>query len=196
MEPAAVLDMATNSVKEREFVMHWIVSDDGSVMRAHLRHPKNDKNDKGKLPLHVLEPTFAADPGHRKKAVAKHFYKLASKNVGTSRVNNSIAKRMKKNWGYMIRQNRGKTIEEFMRADNAPLEHLFGNHIYCDPKWCSCLQAQSKNLPYNHPDKFYSQKDEDRKKSTINSPQSPPNTPANSFSSKVCTHSTPKPTKH
>ena len=142
MESAAILLMACKSVEQRAFVMHWIVSDDDNVTRAHLRHldPTN-KKDKGKLPKWVYEPTFMADPGHRKKSVAKHFYKLATANVGTSRVTKGMAKRLKKNWGYMVKQNKGKTIEEFIEGAKAPLEHLFGNHTHCKVQWCDALKA-------------------------------------------------------
>ena len=154
MEAAAILHMAINSVSERKFVMRWIVADDDSVMCAYLRHPKDTPKDKGKLPIWVFEPEFMADPGHRKKSVSKHFYKLASVPVGKSRASKNMAKRIKKNWGYMIRQNKGKSIEEFVKSSNAPLEHMFDNHVYCDPEWCGSLQAKAEGLPYNHPAKF------------------------------------------
>ena len=119
-------------------------------MRAHLRHPNpNNKNNKGKVPTWVHEPTFMADPGHRKKSVAKYFYKLASAKVGTSRVTKGMAKRLKKNWGYMVKQNKGKTIEEFVESANAPLEHLFGNHKYCKSEWCDALKAQLAGKSYH-----------------------------------------------
>lgn len=71
MEPAAVLDKATKAPRNCRFVMHWIVADDDSVMRAHLQHPKPVPKDKGKLPLWIIQPEFKADPGHQKKTVAK-----------------------------------------------------------------------------------------------------------------------------
>ena len=58
MDSAAILLMAYTSVDKRAFIMHWIVSDDDNVMRAHLRHPDPiNKKDKGKLPKCVNEPT-------------------------------------------------------------------------------------------------------------------------------------------
>ena len=61
---------------------------------------------------------------------------------------------MKKNWGYMIRQNKDKSIEEFVTAAQAPLEHIFDNHQFCEPQWCFKLRAQQEGKPYNHPEKF------------------------------------------
>ena len=155
MEAAAILWMAINSVPLMGFVMLWIISDDDNVMRAHLRHKKSDhKKDKGKLPIWVHEPTFMADPGHRIKSVVKHFYKLASATVGVSRVNKLMAKRLKKNWGYMIRQSKLLSIEKFIENAKAPLEHMFGNHEYCKEEWCDALKASLQNRPYKHPDGF------------------------------------------
>ena len=36
----------------------------------------------------------------------------------------------------MIKTNRMKSISEIVRASKAMVEHLFGNHEYCDEKWC------------------------------------------------------------
>ena len=96
MEPAAILDMAINSVPKRNFVIGTIISDDDSTMHVHLRHPSDDPGDKGKLPVHVKEPIFLADPGHRLKAISKHFFALAKQPVSKSCVNTHIAKRLKK----------------------------------------------------------------------------------------------------
>ena len=96
MEAATILHIVINSVPESNFIIRWIVSDDERIMRAHLCHPKYDPREKGKLPVWVVEPEFMADPGHRKKSVSKKIYKLATVNIGTSRVFKNIAKRIKK----------------------------------------------------------------------------------------------------
>ena len=54
----------------------------------------------------------------------------------------------------MINQNKGKSIEEFMDAAKAPLEHLFGNHAHCSDDWCLTLKAQKVGKTYTHPDRF------------------------------------------
>ena len=112
-------------------------------MRAHLKH-KNipNKTDKGKLPIWISEPEFKADPVHRKKIVAIKFYKIASAPVATSRVTPAMAKRLKKNWGYMIRQGKDCDIETFKNNAKAVLEHMFDNHKYCNSQWCLALKAK------------------------------------------------------
>lgn len=47
-----------------------------------------------------------------KKSVIKYFYTLASSPVKTSRASEQKTKRLK-NWGYMIKQNKGKSIDFF-----------------------------------------------------------------------------------
>ena len=102
MEAAAILHMAINCVF-LGFIMGSIISDDDSVMRAHLKHVNDtDPKHKGKLPIWIHEPEFLADPGHRKKSVSKKFYELANQRVSQSRVTKDMAKRLKKNWGYMV----------------------------------------------------------------------------------------------
>ena len=73
--------MAINAPRDCKVVVGWIVSEDDFVMRAHLRHKRDPDNnqDKGKLPEWIHEPKFLANPGHRLKAIAKHFYALATK---------------------------------------------------------------------------------------------------------------------
>lgn len=44
----------------------------------------------------------------------------------------------------MVKQNKGKTIEEFIEND----------HVYCKAKWCNVLKAQLAGKSYNHPDEF------------------------------------------
>ena len=34
-------------------------------------------------------------------------------------------------WGFMVKQNRNKTLSEFEKAALAPLEHLFDCHDVC-----------------------------------------------------------------
>ena len=117
-------------------------------MRAHLRHPNfTTKKEKGKLPKWVYQSEFMADLGRRKKSVEKYFYKLANASVGTSRVTKGMAKRLKKNWGYMVKQNKGKSIEELIESAKARLEYLFNNHTYCKFEWCNGLKSQLAGKP-------------------------------------------------
>lgn len=79
MEATIIIHIPINSVPERNFIMHWIVSDDDSIMCEILHHPKDDLKDKGKFPIWVVEPKFI------------HFYKLDTTNVGTYRVSENMA---------------------------------------------------------------------------------------------------------
>ena len=151
MEPLAILEMAVEA-PTRGFVMDWIVSDDDSVMRAHLKHNKGGgTKDKGKLPIWICEPDFMADPGHRKKVVASKFYKLAMAPVAVSRVTSAMAKRLKKNWGYMIRQGKHlENVDEFTLMAKAVVEHMFNNHAYCG-EWCLARKAKEEKKVYVPP---------------------------------------------
>ena len=82
------------------------MSDDDTTMKSRLTHswkqlcdsgkmktsewPKTKNNqlkkDNGKLPLHVIPPSFLADPNHRKKVVGKQLYAMATapKKLATS----------------------------------------------------------------------------------------------------------------
>ena len=49
------------------------------------------KECRGRLPLHVTEPTFLADPTHRKKTFGKHLYALANMPNRRSKVTKQLA---------------------------------------------------------------------------------------------------------
>ena len=160
MEPAAIVDMVTNAPK-KGYIIGSIVSDDDSTMKAQLRHKQEPQNpkDKGKLPLWITEPTFLADPSHRVKVVSRQFYDMNIKPISKGKM---IAKRMKKNWGYMLSQNRNSTMKEFLSAAKAPLEHMFDNHMFCG-SWCAA-KIVANNKTYIHPDGFLSKKNKNELK--------------------------------
>ena len=164
MEAAAILKMVIEG-PDLGYVVDAIVSDDDSTMRAHLCLPcpkepfdgetpaqtrKRIKDDKGKLPHWIREPNFLADPTHRNKVVASKFYDLATARVSMSRLTKTHAARLKKDWGYVVAQNKTKPIEEFMLAAKAPVEHLFNNHLFCGD-WCDALKAAKEGKSYVHP---------------------------------------------
>ena len=125
MESAAILKMVTDG-PSLGYVVDWIVSDDKSTMRAHLKHPRVDDTqqqeskkrrktaadkDKDMLPSWIPEPVFKDDPTHRNKVVLAKFFDLVKKRISESWMNNQLAKRLKKDWGYMVSQNKHqKTI--------------------------------------------------------------------------------------
>ena len=126
-----------------------IVADDDSSMRAVLSHKSTNKK-KGRLPEYIPQPRFLADPTHRVKVVAKTIFMLANQPSTTSICTKVDALRFKKYFGYMIKQTRTGTIEEMREKCMAVIEHLFDNHIYCDPKWCKpsrIAKKRNKKLP-------------------------------------------------
>ena len=52
------------------------MTDDDSTMRSHLKNIKND----GKLPDHIIQPIFLADPSHRIKVMYKPIFGMVSNN--------------------------------------------------------------------------------------------------------------------
>ena len=76
MEATAVLEMAIAIYNEHNSLIfvRAIISDDDSTMRAKVSHKCN--NIHGKLPLHIPQPIFKADPGHRIKSMCKPFLNL------------------------------------------------------------------------------------------------------------------------
>mmetsp|Transcript_33413 Transcript_33413/g.40467 ORF Transcript_33413/g.40467 Transcript_33413/m.40467 type:complete len:109 (+) Transcript_33413:81-407(+) len=63
---------------------------------------------------------------------------------------------MEKNWRAMPMQNRGGSIEAFVKKAKAQLEHIFGNHQYCDEVWCLTKIAEKEKKPYAHENGFLS----------------------------------------
>ena len=99
------------------FIVDVIVSTYDSTMRAVLKHPykvargKVLKTLKGNLHTEIPEPSFLADPSHRAKVVAKHIFYIVNEcrdlRCGYTKAH---ALRLKTYWGYMIKNNREKTI--------------------------------------------------------------------------------------
>ena len=59
---------------EQGISVEYIVSDDDSVMQAHLSHIGHEKD---KLPLNALEPTLLCDPSRCIKSMVKDIFTLA-----------------------------------------------------------------------------------------------------------------------
>ena len=92
------------------------------------------------------ELDWLADPSHRRKVVAKPIYQLTALSNTISICTKLDAMRIKKYFGYMIKTNRNKRISEIVRSSKTVVEHLFGNHEFCDEKWCRLkLNARLKN---------------------------------------------------
>ena len=125
MESQAALEIAQeiyNENKGRVFVKS-IVSDDNSTLRAVLKHSRNNR--KGKLPDHIPQYRFQADPTHRTKTVATKIYALVKLNKKHSTCTSGDAIRFKVNFRYMLKRNCNKTLQEMSIAARAVINHSF-----------------------------------------------------------------------
>ena len=114
--------------------IEFIVSDDDSMMRAHLKHIS--ANQKGKLPLHIPEPVFLCDPSHRIKVMAEDIFGLALTSNSKSECQKIDALQLKKYLGCWIGKNKLLPFAEFKRLSKAPVEYLFATHEWCSVEWC------------------------------------------------------------
>ena len=126
----------------------FIVADDDSSMRAKLRH-KSPTHKTGSLPDIMPPPGWLADPSHRCKIVARPIFALAALSNDISDCSNVDAYRIKKYWGYVVKMNCHKSLDEFKKAIKCIVKHLFDNHEYCDHQWCKRrnIDKYHKNLP-------------------------------------------------
>lgn len=105
MEPLAVLEMYQWLYREEHVIVDWLVCDDDSSIKAKLKwsnegYMKNtntteipkivnsngnvvDRPNHGGIPEDMPEPSFRADPNHRRKTLANELYALASLNKTT-----------------------------------------------------------------------------------------------------------------
>ena len=115
MEASTILKMVEDALYNRFFIIDVIVSDDDSTIRAVLEHPYKGaqgqvlKSSKGKLHTEIPEPSFLVDPSHRVKVVAKHSFSIVNESrdlrCGCIKADSL---RLKKYWGYTIKNNREK----------------------------------------------------------------------------------------
>ena len=139
MEAAAILDMVKYTFHDCCFVIDVIVRYDDSTIQDVLKHPSIGargqvlKPSKGKLDDGIPMPSFLAYPSHRVKVVAKHIFSIVNDGKAHKCVCTKVdAIRLKKDWGYMIKKNRSKHLEELRQASKFPLEHMFNNHVKCN----------------------------------------------------------------
>ena len=123
MGGSAIFKMVEDAFYNRFFIVDGIVSDNDSAMRAVLNHPlicvrvQVMKTPKGKLDEKIPEPSFLADPSHCVKVVAKHIFSIVNESRAQRRGwTKADALRINKEWGYMIKKNREKTIEELSES--------------------------------------------------------------------------------
>ena len=195
MEPIAVLEMFVSLYNER-VILGTIVADDDSSIRAKLKWNNEDhmfnnntdeyptiinsngnevrRPDHGRIPRHMPEPSFVADPNHRRKtytnclcallALPKTDPSSVPEEKRTAKQKKSKewrltltkmdVKRLSKNFAFMIRTLKGKSDEAMLESGKAVLEHHFDNHDHCG-LWC----RRKNNL--DDPTKFYRDKKKD-----------------------------------
>jgi hypothetical protein len=187
MEPAGCVELVTETFDKYSVVIKRLCCDDDSSIRAdcswsNADYMKNNNTeevplvpkrvgkfkgqlqprpDKGKLPGHVPEPLFVADPNHRRKGLTGVLIGLDKEKVHIRQTMTRMdSTRIGKNFAYMARTLKERPCEEFVDAAKAVLEHHFDNHQYCGD-WCKRkheTQAQRDRVV-----KYYRNKQNDAK---------------------------------
>ena len=113
MEASEILKMVEDAFYNCFFIIDVIFSDDGSTMRAVIKHPSKGargqvlKSSKGKLHTDIPELSLLTDPSHHVKVVTKHIFSIVNKSrdlrCGCTKAD---ALRIKKYWEYMIKKNK------------------------------------------------------------------------------------------
>lgn len=104
--------------------------------------------DHGKLPRRMLGPAFFwADPSHRTKVLGKHLYTEFDKKKNKFKIDKTILDRLKRNFGYGLKQSVLLPRDEFYDNLRAGIDHEFDDHSRCGD-WCT-----KKNLPPDHPER-------------------------------------------
>ena len=162
MESAGCLELVVKCFDKFNAVISRLCCDDDSSIRADCQwsnedYMKNNNTDvlpmvpkkvgvnkgklqlrpnKGKLPAHVPEPLFVADPNHRQKGLTGELIKLdKSTNDKRFTMTRMDSTRIGKNFGYMARTLKDRPECEFESAAKAVLDHHFDIHDNCG-SWC------------------------------------------------------------
>jgi hypothetical protein len=158
MEPIACLDMVTDMYNKKFCIVERICCDDDASTRSMLRwsnadHMKNNNSnevpkipisrgknagklqprpDRGRLPGHIPEPKFVADPNHRRKVLTGELIQLSLAKVADHcTMTRMDSTRLGKGFGYMIRALPNMQQCQYIAAAKAVLEHHFDNHDNC-----------------------------------------------------------------
>jgi hypothetical protein len=162
MEPIACLELTVELYRKYHCCIGLICADDDSSTRALLKwsnadYMKNNNTseppqvpitkgpnqgkphprpDRGRLPADIPEPSFVADPNHRKKVLTGELIALDKAKVSEKATMTRMdSTRIGKNFGYMIRTLKDLQECQYVNAGKAVLEHHFDNHDHCGP-WC------------------------------------------------------------
>ena len=186
MEPLAILDMTVDLYNRKNCVVNTVVTDDDSSIKAKLKwsnedYMKNNKTttqpthttmsgrvvprpDKGGLPGFIPEPSFLADPNHRKKTLKGALYgtlkKKKAERFGLTKVD---VIRVTNNFAYMMRGlHQLPSTDDFEDAGKAVLEHHFDCHDYCRSSFCKRMSMTQEERDADT-DKIYRCKTKDSK---------------------------------
>jgi len=163
MEACGAVSMITMVYNAGKDVLLTLIGDDDSTMCSNSKHsikatmavngwtnkaehwPKtkggNYVANNGKLPLHVRAiDSFLADPSHRGKSFGRALYKVEKKRGRELKFTAVDCERLKRNFNFWQRQNKGETFEVFQHRYRAVIDHHFGDHSCCQSKeeggWC------------------------------------------------------------
>jgi hypothetical protein len=181
MEARACLDMVVEMHEKYHCIVASICCDDDASTRAMVKWSNADwmvnnnstvpprvmitggklkgktkiRESTGRLPGHIDEPHFVADPNHRQKILMKELIGLAKLPMAQRFMMTTMdASRLEKNFTFMIRQLPKLDETEYFRAGQAVLNHHFDCHDFCG-NWCprKRLSTAERALPKNK--RFY-----------------------------------------
>jgi hypothetical protein len=165
MEPAGAVEVLVHAYEKHHVVIRRVCCDDDSSIRANcqwsnenylMNYNKTEllmvaktvginkgelqpRLDDGKQPSHVPEPTFVADPNHRREGLKGELIKLdlstAKEKMTMTQMDSTC---IGKNFGYMAGTCtlKDKDPSEYVKSAKACLEHHFDNHEF-GGNWCN-----------------------------------------------------------
>jgi hypothetical protein len=162
MESSGAVDLLVEAFDKRKVVIKRLCCDDDSSVRADCQWSNADylknykltevpmvpitvgknkgqlqpRKDNGKLPAHIPEPVFVADPNHRRKGLTGELIKLDKMKADQKFTMTWMdSTRIGKNFGYMARTLKDRDPSTYCQSAKACLEHHFDCHDYCGD-WC------------------------------------------------------------
>ena len=159
MEADSILNMVEDSFCHHYFIISVIVSENESTVRAVLKHPSIGargqvlSSHKGKLDGKIPVPSFLAYPSHGMNYVANNTFAAVSDSKSPQYgCTKSDALQLNKSQGYMINNNRNKSLDKLREASKVPLEHMFKNHEHCSTASCFKIRASVEVKEQNDKD--------------------------------------------
>jgi hypothetical protein len=192
MEPEACLSMIIDLHDNANCVVFRICADDDASTRSLIRwsnadHMRNHgttevpkvfvsrgpnkgvkqqpRPDRGRLPGHIPEPLFVADPNHRRKVYTGELLTVKMSKVAERFTMTKMdCTRLGKNFGYMVRTLKRRPEEEWEARGRAVIEHHFDNHEFCG-EWCPRKRQGQEERDAKA--RYYRSKTEDAKLYTV-----------------------------